>query len=484
MAGQDKPPELPSLWAEICFVIVCSMGQLLFAIFLANTLVNQLTLVSALGISSSLSPWLVGSFLLANGISVVVSGSLADLVNPKWLIVGAFAWLTIWNLVGVFSITPSLMVLFFFVRSMQGLAVGVLESAAMSILGRVYKPGQRKNQVFSLMSAMIPMGFGIGALQGGAFSAHLQWVFASTAILSLFCTLAAFCTVPQLKPSVSDQTGEPLSIKHFDYLGAGVGMCGCGVLIFGLTQGAPTDWTPYTYALVIVGVLFFVAFYVIERRASRPLIEHRLWKTPGFVPLIVSYFLDYESFVGGWMFYAVRLFLTIQGRSPIITACYLLPITFAGVIASWIVARTLHLLPGHYILITSMVAFSLGPVFFLPQTVKTTYWALSFPGIILSTFGPDLSFAAASIFITSNVLRSFQGAAGSLIITAQNLSSAIFTAVGDTIGEKVTHAEGYSLDLHALRAIWWFSFGTALLGALICAALVRISKSEEKEHVH
>lgn len=87
--GQGKPAELPSLTAECIFVVICSMGQLLFAILLANTMVNQVTLVSALGISGSLSPWLIGSFLLANGVSVVVSGSLADIVNPKWLSVGA-----------------------------------------------------------------------------------------------------------------------------------------------------------------------------------------------------------------------------------------------------------------------------------------------------------------------------------------------------------------------------------------------------------
>ncbi|PLB47640.1 MFS general substrate transporter [Aspergillus steynii IBT 23096] len=482
--SQSKPPELPTLFAEIIFIIVCSMGQLLFAILLSNTLVNQVTLVEALGISGSLSPWLVGSFLLANGISVVISGSLADLTNPKWLTVGAFIWLTIWDLIGVFSIQPSRMVLYFFARAMQGIAVGVLESTAMSILGRVYKPGQRKNKVFAMMSAMIPMGFGIGALQGGAFSAHLHWVFGSTAILCAICAAAAYWVVPSIPPSTREQGSDQLlSIKDFDFLGAAVCACGCGLLIFGLTQGAPTNWTPYTYALVIVGALFFVAFYFVEQWVTRPLIDNRVWRTPGFIGLMVSYFLGYGAFVGAWMFYAVRFFLTIQSKPPILAAVYLLPIAVAGTLATWVVAKTLHILPGHYILITSMISFTMGPVFFLPQTANTTYWALSFPGIILATFGPDMSFAAASIFITSNVPRSFQGAAGSLLITMQNLSSAVFTAVGDTIGENVTKSGGYALDLEALRAIWWFSLAAALLGAVICAVFVRIPKSEEKEHV-
>ncbi|KAI9928272.1 hypothetical protein MW887_002305 [Aspergillus wentii] len=375
-SSQGKPPELPTLMAEIVFVIVCTMGQLLFAIFLADTMVNQVNLVDALGNSGSLLPWLIGSFLLTNGIS---------------------------DLICVFSIKPSRMVLYFFVRAMQGLAVGVLESTAMNMLGRIYKPWQRKPCLD--VGNEITMGFGVGALQGGAFSAHLEWVFGSTTILSTLCAVAAYFTMPSLKPSSSDATGnEALSIKHFDFLGAALSAGGCGFLVISLTQGAPAHWTP---------ALIFVAFYFAERWVSRPLIDNRLWKTPGFLWLMGSYFLGYGAYVVAWMFYAVRFFLTIQDRPPIIADVYLLPVAVSGTIATWVVAKTLHIISGHYIMILSMIAFTLGPVFFLPRTEIMIYWALSFPGLILSTFGPDMSFAAASIFISSNVPRPFQGAAGS-----------------------------------------------------------------------
>lgn len=73
--------------------------------------------------------------------------------------VGAFACMTIWNAVGVFSIQPSRAILFYMVRAMQGLSIGVLVSGSMSILDRVYKPGLRKIQVFSAMSVTAPFGF-------------------------------------------------------------------------------------------------------------------------------------------------------------------------------------------------------------------------------------------------------------------------------------------------------------------------------------
>lgn len=186
--AQGVPDELGSLWREFVFVLVCSFGQLLFAINLGDITVNQTKLVKALDIDNSQSPWLVGSFQLVDGLSVILSGSLADLASPKKLMVGAFAWSTVWNVAGVFSISPERKILFFIVRAMQGLSVGVLVSASMSIFGRIYKPGMRKTRVFSGMAAAAPFGFWLGALQGGALSAHLEWIFGLNVSIVIICS--------------------------------------------------------------------------------------------------------------------------------------------------------------------------------------------------------------------------------------------------------------------------------------------------------
>lgn len=481
-AYQGVPSELKNLLSEVVFVLVCSMSQLLFSIFMGNTSVVQFQYVDALGIKYSQTPWLIGAFLLANGLSVVVSGSLSDLSGPKSLMVGAFAWLTVWNVVGCFSISPNRVVLFFITRAMQGLAIGVLVSGSMSVLGRIYKPGLRKTRVFSAMAAMAPFGFFIGALQAGALSSHLPWIFGSSAILCGLCCAAAWWTVPSLAPAKDTHDANAPSMKNFDYAGATCATLGCGFVLFGLTQGTATRWNPYTYSLILAGALILAAFYFAERKASRPIIPNRLWTTPGFRPLIISYFLGFGSYVGAWQFFAFQFWLRLQRATPLTVALYLTPNAIVGVLATFIVAKTLHLISGHWILTASMVAYALGPALFLPQTAGTTYWALSMPGVALCTFGPDLSFAAASIFITSSVPRSYQGSAGSLLITIQNLSAAVITSVADSIGSKVDSNNNGEIGLDGFRAVWWFGFALSLVGALICATTVRIEKSEEKEH--
>ena len=193
--------------------------------------------------------------------------------------------------------------------------------------------------------------------------------------------------------------------------------------------------------------------------------------------------------VGAWQFYAVQFWLRIQHAAPLQVAFYATPNAVVGILATWIVSRTLHLLPNHWILTVSMLAYGLGPAFFLPQNSSSPYWALSMPGVALVTFGPDLSFAAASIFITSSVPKSYQGSAGSLLVTIQNLSSAVMAALAGTIGVKVDGSDGgggglrgakgeEGVGLQGLRAIWWFALATSIVASLITATTVKIAKTE------
>jgi MFS family permease len=482
-SSRGRPQELSSLSTELVFVLVCSSGQLFFSFFQGNVNVNQQAFRLALGIQNTELPWMVGSYLVALGLSVILSGSLSDLMPPRLVVVAAFVWLTIWNIIGVFSLTPSRSTLFFFMRAMQGLSVGVIVSGSMSILGRVYAPGLRKTRVFSAMAAMAPFGFWLGAIQGGALTAHLEWIFGSNAILCALCAIAAYFTIPPLRPVADIAGSDAPTIRDFDWKGAILATSGCVCLLFGLTQGTVAHWSPYTYILIIVGAVLLAAFFVVEHKVHRPLIPNTLWKTPGFAPLMAAYFLGFGGFVGAWQFYAMQFFLNVQNKSALTVALYLLPNALMGVLATFIVAKLLHRIPGHYIYMVSMIAFALGPAFFLGNRPSTTYWALSMPGIALATFGPDMSFAAASIFITSNVPRSYQGSAGSLLVTIQNLSSAIMTSVGDSIAAEIDTLPDGTIGMEGLRAAWWFALAAALAGALITAVAVRIPKEVEKEHV-
>ncbi|KAL9078482.1 MAG: hypothetical protein Q9157_002603 [Trypethelium eluteriae] len=201
--------------------------------------------------------------------------------------------------------------------------------------------------------------------------------------------------------------------------------------------------------------------------------------------------------VGAWQPFAVQYFLFIRHTSPFQTALYWIPNAIAGIVAVYVIQYTIHRFASQWIFSVGMLACAISPAFFLPLTPKTNYWALAMPGIGLGTFGPDLSFVTASIFITSSVPKSYQGAAGSLLITIENLSGAVFVAVAGAIGTAVNDAQGAHGDdgkgagwgqgpgtnLKGLKACWWLGLSTSIFAAILTAATVRVRKAEEGDHV-
>ncbi len=152
---------------------------------------------------------------------------------------------------------------------------------------------------------MAPFGFWLGALQGGALSSHLPWIFGSNAMLCALACAAAYFTIPDLKPAADASTSDPPSLRQFDYVGALLAVSGSIILLFGLTQGSAAGWPAWTYSLVIAGILVLAGFVWAEGRVARPLVPNHLWKIKGFAPLMGAYFLGFGAYIA-WQFYVRR----------------------------------------------------------------------------------------------------------------------------------------------------------------------------------
>lgn len=130
-----RPVMLPSRTAEVLFVMVCSCGQGLFSHLLGNVVVMTIVLTDRLGMTNSQMPWLNGAFCLSNGLSVTISGSLADIYGARVMIVGSLAWLSVANALGAILMLPNVAghnaVAFCIVRALQGLAIGGLTSSSV-----------------------------------------------------------------------------------------------------------------------------------------------------------------------------------------------------------------------------------------------------------------------------------------------------------------------------------------------------------------
>lgn len=120
-----------------------------------------------------------------------------------------------------------------------------------------------------------------------------RWGFWFWAIGSLFLGAATLVIIPH-------SVGFPipgLSLKRFDYLGTCLGVTGLILFAFAWNQASVVGWQePYTYALLIVGIVFIVAFAFTQSHVSAPVLPNSLWTRKGFSPIVTAMSLGWMSF--------------------------------------------------------------------------------------------------------------------------------------------------------------------------------------------
>jgi MFS family permease len=70
--------------------------------------------------------------------------------------VAGMAWLVVWSLIAGFSTNQAMLN---FCRALQGLGPAAFLPSSVMILGSIYRPGPRKNLVFSMYGGCAPAGF-------------------------------------------------------------------------------------------------------------------------------------------------------------------------------------------------------------------------------------------------------------------------------------------------------------------------------------
>ncbi|KAK5013501.1 hypothetical protein LTR60_003836, partial [Cryomyces antarcticus] len=109
--------------------------------------------------------------------------------------VAGCVWLTIWALVADFAQNELMLD---FCRALQGLGPAAFLPASLMLLGSIYRPGPRKNLVFSIYGAMAPLGFFAGIFFAGVAAQFTtwRWYFFIGTILTSITTVIAYFTIP------------------------------------------------------------------------------------------------------------------------------------------------------------------------------------------------------------------------------------------------------------------------------------------------
>ncbi|KAI5284404.1 hypothetical protein KEM55_001084, partial [Ascosphaera atra] len=142
--------------------------------------------------------------------------------------------------------------------------------AGVMLLANTYRPGPRKNIVFSMYATCSCLGFFVGIFFSGLAAQLMSWKWYF--FIGAACCAVTLCTTIFFVPSDGKESRER-GIK-MDWWGTGLIVTGLALVVFALTQSAhaPKGWrNPYISILFCVGwVLLGAAYYVEGWVAEQP----------------------------------------------------------------------------------------------------------------------------------------------------------------------------------------------------------------------
>ncbi|KAK8216390.1 major facilitator superfamily domain-containing protein [Phyllosticta capitalensis] len=470
--GRQRPEVFRSKWEEIGFIYSVTMSQLLTEYFVSGFSVILPTVSRELDIPDSSSTWPMNAFSLVVACFLLIFGRFGDIYGGFPIYVGGIVWFTVWSLICGWSQNELMMD---FCRALQGLGPAAYLPTGLMLLGSFYRPGPRKNIVFSLYGAMAPLGFFTGIFFAGITAQFTtwRWYFFVGTILSLSTVIVSYFCIPSDR-----QTRKDMGVK-MDWWGAVLSTVGLILVVFAITDSAsaPKGWaTPYIPALLAVGIVFLAATVYVEGWvAEQPLLPFDMFKTKYMSPLCIALLFLYGS-LGIFLLYATYYMENIMGATPLQVVAWFAPMAVGGMIISTVGGMLLHQLPGTLLVLISGVAFIISPLLFALAPHGANYWAWVFPSMICATIGIDVVFNVANIFITTAMPLKRQGLAGALINSLVQLGIAIFLGFADVVGANTAERGRRG----SYKVVFWFEVACAAAGLVILALFVKIrpAKSE------
>jgi MFS family permease len=295
---------------------------------------------------------------------------------------------------------------------------------------------------------------------------------------------APIAVVTALAASSQLTESKPVARRVYDVAGAATITAGLMALVYGFTRAQTDGWgASVTIAVLVAGAALAVAFVVIERRSSHPLLPLRVvldrnragaYLVMGFAAL---------AMFGAFIFLTYYLQQTLH-YSALEAGLAFLPVT-AGIFAAagGVVSRLLPRTGARPLIVVGLV-LGVGGLLWLTQIgVHTSYLTHLLAPELVMGFGLGLVFTAAASTALLGVDETDAGVASALLNSSEQVGSSLGIALLNTIAASAatrylaTHGRSpvsaAAGEVHGYTTGFVVAAGFLAVALLVTVALIR-----------
>jgi MFS transporter, DHA2 family, multidrug resistance protein len=378
------------------------------------------TIQRALNIAPDEMSWIQTAYLIAEIISIPLTGFLIRAATMRWLFTVATVVFTLASIGCAFSPTFKVLIAF---RVLQGFSGGTLIPTVFSAVFLMF-PTRIQTVAATIAGVLAVLGPTIGPVVGGWITDVYSWpwLFLINVPAGLIASSIGFLSLPKHKPSI-DQ------FRRLDLLSFALGAAALVALEIAIKDAPKQGWTsPITVALVALFLVSATLFVTRTSRSDNPLVDLSSFARRNFsIGCLLSFVLGMGLYGS---VYLIPIFLAYArshnafdiGTTMLVTG--LTQVVFAPVAAGLTRRVDERLLAG-----LGFAVFGVGLALSAYQTTTTDFNEMLWPQIVrgaaimfcllpptefaLGELAPEAIPDASALF---NLMRNLGGAIGIAII--------------------------------------------------------------------
>ncbi|GAA1973938.1 MFS transporter [Amycolatopsis minnesotensis] len=398
-------------------LIAVALGMMV--VQLDGTVVSIANPAIATGLHASLDGigWVTTAYLLVLAGLLIPAGTVADKIGHKkaFLIgIGGFSLASL-----ACGLAGSIEVLIGG-RVLQAVFGALLGPAGLAVLRAAFPP-EKLAMAFGWFGSVSAVALAGGPVLGGVLVEYASWpwVFFINLPFGVVAVLVGLTVIPN---------SAERSAHRLDLPGAVTLTCAMVSAIWGVTRAQAEGWgSVSTLGFIALGVVLLAAFVVIERRTANPMVPLGLFRnrtfTVGCLLMLVTMFAFFAI-----LFYLTFFLQGVQGKSAIMAAVAMLPLTavftFASPVAGWVTGK----LGVRGTLMTGAV-FTVASLALLLRLEPESGFMTLAPALVLAGIGVGFMMVPAIQAIVGSAPVDKAGVASGVQQSTQQLGSTLGIAV-------------------------------------------------------
>ncbi|AZP15230.1 MFS transporter [Streptomyces aquilus] len=354
------------------------------------------------------------------------------------------------------AVAPTLWVLTLGWSVIEGLGAAMVLPAMAALVAESYR-GKDRAVAYAVIGGLAGAGIAVGPLLGGWVTTYLTWrlVFAGEVVI-----VVAILLCRRVIPTPAQAGPRP----RLDWVGAVLSAAGLGLCVLGVLQSSTWGWVqprnaPFTVLgfaptlfVVAAGAAVLAVFRHWEQRrdatGADPLVHLSLLGRPVLRSGLLTLLSQNLILLG--LFFTIPLYLqVVQGFDAFETGLRLLPVSVTMFVTS-LSGSSLGRILGPRRVVRLALLILTGSIVWLLATIEPAIDDAQFAGA-MALLGVGVGLLASQLgnVVQSSVSEEERSEAGGLQFTAQNLGSALGTAlIGSILIGALAHAFTAQVETH------------------------------------